>query len=387
MTAVVIICLLLTLCYVLLMLAYKNGWARQKDRQVPAGFQPATFISVIIPARNEGANIAACLESIVDQDYPEHLFEVIVVDDHSEDDTARVVKKYTGKNVHCISLADSLHPANKIHAYKKAALAAGIAQSKGSLIITTDADCIAPPSWLRDVAAIYEAEKPVMIVAPVIYSIDGSVTQLFQLIDFMSMQGITTASHALKLGNMNNGANLAFSRAAFERVGGYAGIDHLASGDDYLLMMKMSELTPGGISYLKSSKAIVSTLPQPDWRSFLQQRIRWASKSGKYNDRRLTAILLLVYLFNLQLLLLFAAGIFMHGLLALATAILLIKILIEYFFIVPVARFFHSTIGDKIYRKMLLFFPLLQPLHIVYIVLAGLLGFIGVYEWKGRKVR
>jgi cellulose synthase/poly-beta-1,6-N-acetylglucosamine synthase-like glycosyltransferase len=387
MTVVVITCLLLTICYVLLMLAYKNGWARQKEFELPANFQPSTFISVIIPARNEGGNIASCLDSILNQDYPKDLFEIVVVDDHSEDDTVRVVKTYSENNVRCISLADSLEPGKKIHAYKKAALAAGIAKSKGSLIVTTDADCIAPPSWLRDVAAIYEAEKPAMIVAPVIYSVDGSLVQLFQLIDFMSMQGITAASHALKLGNMSNGANLAFSRTAFEQVGGYAGIDHLASGDDYLLMMKMSELTPGGISYLKSSKAIISTLPQPDWRSFLQQRIRWASKSGKYNDRRLTAILLLVYLFNLQLLLLFAAGIFMHQLLAVGAAILLTKILTEYFLIVPVARFFRSTIGDEIYRKMLLCFPLLQPLHIVYIVLAGLLGFIGVYEWKGRRVR
>jgi len=65
--------------------------------------------------------------------------------------------------------------------------------------------------------------------------------QIFQLTDFMSMQGITAAARNLKLGNMSNGANLAFSRAAYERVGGYEGVDHMASGDDYLLMMKLNK--------------------------------------------------------------------------------------------------------------------------------------------------
>jgi cellulose synthase/poly-beta-1,6-N-acetylglucosamine synthase-like glycosyltransferase len=380
MHSIVLICLLITLGYVLLMIAYCKGWANKKDFVLPPNYEPCTFISVIIPARNEQKNIGACIESILAQKYPAYLFEIIVVNDHSEDNTAKVVDAYAGNNVRCLNLSDYLDADTKTIAYKKAALAAGIAQSKGTLIVTTDADCIAPNSWLLHIAAIYEQEMATMVVAPVIYTSDHSLVQVFQLIDFMSMQGITAAAHSLKLGNMSNGANLAFRKATYELVEGYSGIDHLASGDDLLLMMKLNKSSPGGISYLKSAKAIVSTAPQPDWRSFFQQRIRWASKSGKYNDGRLTAILLLVYLFNCAFLVLAIAGFFSPALFYLLAGILAVKIIAEYIFLVPVARFF----GEE---WVLRYFFFLQPLHISYIVIAGFLGFIGGYKWKGRSVK
>jgi len=379
-SAIIIICELLTLGYVLLMAAYRWGWGIKKDFVLPARYEPCTFITVIIPARNERDNIGACIESILAQQYPPHLFEIIVVDDHSDDGTADVVGEYADQRVRCISLADHIDADKKIVAYKKAAIAAGIANSNGTLMVTTDADCIAPNSWLMHIAAIYEQDTPVMVVAPVIYSSDNSVLQVFQLIDFMSMQGITAAAHSLKLGNMSNGANLAFRKAAFERVGGYEGVNDMASGDDYLLMMKLNKFSPNNISYLKSDKAIVTTTPQPDWRSFLQQRIRWSSKSGKYNDARLTGILMLVYLFNLSFLVLIILGIFNPVLFYLAGGMLAAKIIAEYLFIVPVAKFF----GEE---WVLRYFFFLQPLHIVYIIIAGFLGFIGGYKWKGRKVK
>ncbi len=380
MTIVFVICVLLTLGYVALMVTYRRGWAMQKEFVVPPMFEPSTKISVIIPARNEEENIGPCIESILAQKYPESLFEIIVVDDHSDDRTAEVVHEYIDRNVRCISLAGYLPMGNTVNSFKKAAIATGISHSNGALIVTTDADCTAPNTWLRHIAALYEQENPVMIVAPVIYKVKRNIVQLFQLIDFMSMQGITAAAHSLKLGNMSNGANLAFRKTTFDKVGGYEGIQHLASGDDYLLMMKMNKFSPKSISYLKSAKAAISTLAQPDWKGFLQQRIRWASKSGKYNDTRLTLILLLVYLFNVMLLVLAVGSFFDHALQFTAFTILCVKIVAELYFLAPVAKFFNN-------ERVLRYFPLLQPLHIVYIVLAGFLGFVGGYEWKGRRVK
>ncbi len=380
MLLVIIICILLTIGYVALMLVYRKGWAMQKEFTVPALYVPSTRISIIIPARNEEGNIGACIESILAQKYPDYLYEIIVVDDHSEDATVQVANEYADRNVRCISLADYIPMGNTINAYKKAAIATGIVHSNGALIVTTDADCTAPNTWLLHIAAMYEQQHPVMIVSPVIFATKKKLVQLFQLIDFMSMQGITAAAHSLQLGNMSNGANLAFRKATFEGVGGYEGIQHLASGDDFLLMMKMNKFSPRSICYLKSVNATVSTLAQPDWRSFLQQRIRWASKSGKYNDVKLTLILVLVYLFNLMLFTLVLSAIFIPAFRFLAAAILVTKILIEYYYLKPVARFFHK-------EWVLWYFPFLQPLHITYIVLAGFLGFVGVYEWKGRRVK
>ena len=380
MLNVTILCIVLTAGYVLLMAAYAIGWRRQKDAVVMPGYQPCTFISVVVPARNERDNIGNCIAAILAQQYPAHLFEVIVADDHSEDGTAQVVAAFKDARVRCISLADHLLPGHKTVAYKKAALTAAIAQARGQLIVTTDADCIAPPQWLLHMAAIYERDKPAMIVAPVIFSASRSVVQVFQLIDFMSMQGITAAAHSMKLGNMSNGANLAFTKKAFDEVRGYDGIDNLASGDDYLLMMKISHLPGAHIGYLKSAAAIVSTPPQPDWGSFLQQRIRWASKSGKYNDPTLTGILMLVYLFNLSFGVLGVAGLFNHYYWLLAACLLLTKTVVEFLYMLPVSRFFGKTWTRA-------WFPFLQPLHIVYIILAGFMGFIGNYTWKDRKVK
>ena len=359
--------------------AWQWGWQRQPEFKLPEGYEPQTFISVIIPARNEAQNIGKCIEAILAQKYPKHLLEIIVVDDHSEDDTAGVVNAISAPQVKCINLKEFVGEA-KIIAYKKAALTAGISKSKGTLIVTTDADCIAQENWLQNIAAIYEKEHPVMVVAPVRFSCDNSLLQRFQLIDFMSMQGITAAAHNLKLGNMCNGANLAFSKAAFLKVNGYEGVNNIASGDDYLLMVKLNNSMAGRIEYLKSDQAIVSTPPQSDWGSFMQQRIRWSSKTGKYNDARLTMILILVYLFNLSFLVLAILGIFNPVYLQWLLVMLFIKILVEHLFLVPIARFF----GKK---NELVYFILLQPVHIIYIVIAGFLGFIGGYKWKGRRVR
>lgn len=371
---------LVTILYGLLLLLYRRGWQLQNDFEMPEDFVPSTKITVIIPARNEAGNIAACVRSVLNNDYPSRLLEIIVIDDHSTDDTWEIVNGMSEENVRCLKLADFVDKDAQLNAYKKKAIETGIAHAAGELIITTDADCIVPVHWLQQIAAFYQKDKPVMIVAPVAFTVNGQLVQVFQSIDFMTMQGITAAAHRLKMGNMSNGANLAFSRSAFLEVEGYKGVDHLASGDDYLLMMKMQQHFPGRIAYLKSSQAIVTTAPQENWKGFLRQRIRWASKSGKYDDKKLTAVLLLVYFFNLSFVALVCLGFFDSLFWLLGIAILLVKTALELYFLMPVAAFFGK-------EKELIWFPFLQPIHILYIVSAGFLGVFGKYEWKGRKVR
>lgn len=380
MTVVVYISFLLAVSYVALMVLYRAGWQRQHAFKLQPGYQPQTKISVIVPARNEETHIGACIESLLAQDYPPDLLEIIVVDDHSTDATAKIIQSFAAANLHYIDLQKHKDADHKVVAYKKLALATGIAHADGELIVTTDADCTAGPQWLKNIAAIYERDKSVIVVAPVDFACDCSTVELFQSLDFMSMQGITTATLQLKLGNMCNGANLAFQHAAYEKVDGYKGVDHIASGDDYLLMMKLNKAYPGAVSYLKSTEAIVYTPPQPDWKGFLQQRIRWASKSGKYDDRKMTSVLMLVYLFNLSFIAMLIVALFDNSYFVHLAAIFGAKVIVELVYLYPVAGFFAK-------RKQLWIFPLLQPLHIAYIIVAGLLGFAGKYQWKGREVQ
>jgi glycosyltransferase involved in cell wall biosynthesis len=366
--------------YALLMALYLIGWRLQQQRIVPKGYVPTTRISVIIPARNEAANIRACIDALLAQQYPVSLFEVIVVDDCSEDETAGIVTAYGLPQVRVIALAPLIDDHGKVTAFKKLALGAGIAAAHGELIITTDADCTARPDWLRAIAHTYEQQGAKMIIAPVDFTCNGSLVELFQAFDFRTMQGITGAAHALKLGHMANGANLAFSKAAFLEIDGYEGTRHIASGDDYLLLVKMADYYPDAIAYLKSREAIVHTAPQPGWKALLNQRARWASKSGRYKDHRLTAILIVVYLFNVSLLLLFLSCLFVPGLFRWLGCLAAGKILLELLFLIPVSQFFGKM-------RQLVFFPFLQPLHILYICLAGFLGYTGKYEWKGRNIQ
>lgn len=372
--------LFLLLSYIVLMLLYERGWYLQPVYQVAADFYPKTKITVIIPARNEAGNINVCLESIIANHYPADLFEVIVIDDHSTDNTVDIVESFNQKSIKCVRLSEYVLQSEIIKSYKKKAIETGILLSNGELIITTDADCIVSSEWLRSMASVYETQQPAMIIGPVSFMNNGKLVSFFQSLDFMSMQGITVAAYRLQLGNMCNGANLAFSRIAFKKVNGYEGVDHLASGDDYLLLTKMKKQFPDSIAYLKSKDAIVQTQPQPDWKSFLNQRIRWASKMGKYDDKKITLILMLVYLFNLSFLLLFLAGFYDAYFWLLWLALLALKTFVELYYLNGVAAFFDKENELKI-------FPFLQPLHILYIITAGFLGFIGTYKWKGRNVK
>ena len=179
---------------------------------------------------------------------------------------------------------------------------------------------------------------------------------------------------------MCNGANIAYLKKVFGEVNGFAGIDHIASGDDMLLMHKIWHQHPDGVFYLKAKEAIVSTQPQKTWKTFFDQRIRWASKAGKYDDKRFLPVLLLVYLFNFSFLVLFIAGFFCYQNWLYLAGFWIGKTLAELPLFVSAASFFNKQWAIK-------WFFFFQPLHIVYTIISGLFGQLGKYEWKGRMVR
>ncbi|MGF2413168.1 MAG: glycosyltransferase, partial [Ferruginibacter sp.] len=288
--------------YCILIMYYRQSWVSIPDFEFQLlNFKPATKISVIIPARNEEQNIKACLNSLLAQSYPAHLFEVLVVDDHSTDNTAAMVLNYRQQNIKLISLKDFV-AANAINSYKKKAIEIAIQQSTGELIVTTDADCIVPKNWLQTIAAFYEEKNPAFIVMPVAINCSSRFIEMFQAVDFMTLQGITGASVHKKMHSMCNGANLAYSKKAFNKVNGFAGIDIIASGDDMLLMHKIYKQNPNAVLFLQSKEVIVQTQPVKTVKEFFNQRIRWASKADKYDDKRIFVVLLVVYLFNFLLL-------------------------------------------------------------------------------------
>ena len=377
MQVIYFISILFLLPYTALLIFYRQSWLSIPDFKPAANATPLTKISIIIPARDEEENIATCLDTIIHQNYPTYLFEVLVVDDHSTDNTPKIVSRYSDKNVKLISLKDFI-ASGEINSYKKKAIEIAVQQSTGELIVTTDADCIAPNNWLSTIAAFYEASNPEFIVMPVAINCSSRFIEIFQALDFMTLQGITGASVYKKFHSMCNGANLAYTKKAFIAVDGFEGIDKIASGDDMLLLHKIYTRYPDGIAYLKSTEAIIQTQPVHSVSQFFNQRIRWASKADKYDDKRIFVVLLLVYFFNVWILLLGVGALFFP--IALHLFILLIaKTIVELLFLFPVAGFFKKT-------KLLCYFPIAQPFHVLYTVIAGWLGKFGSYQWKERKV-
>lgn len=198
----------------------------------------------------------------------------------------------------------------------------------------------------------------------------------------MSLQGITGAAIQSKSYGMCNGANLAYEKSAFTSVNGFENINEIASGDDMMLMHKITKMFPDRIAFLKSKDVIVQTSAMPTIGRFFQQRIRWASKADKYDNNSITAVLFFLYFFHVWLLVLFIYGLIswnldVFGLLGL---LIIVKTIAELVFLTTVAQFF-----DK--GKKLFLFPFAQPLHIIYTLVAGWLGKFGSYSWKGRQVR
>lgn len=354
---------------------YYYHWQRLATFIPAENAAPTTFISVIIAARNEEKTLPLLLAALAAQTYPTELFEVIVIDDFSTDGTQNVLKPFLSNRVLCIQPEGDAALSSK-----KKAIEAGVQKAKGSLLVITDADCLPQPQWLSLMATFHQQKGAVFIAAPVKFVHDKSWLQIFQALDFLTLQGITAASVSGGFHSMCNGANLAYTKSAFNEVDGFAGIDKVASGDDMLLMHKIKKVYPQKVHYLKNADAIVRTQPMPTWKAFVMQRRRWASKTAYYDDKAVFWVLVFIYLFNCLILVLATVAFFNVFYLYVLLGYVIIKTSIEWPFVKAVAKFYSE-------EKLMSYFPLMQPLHILYTIGVGLLSQLGKYSWKGRRLK
>lgn len=369
------ISLLLTGLYLLLLIYFIKGWASLK-RPKPHTGAFKTRVTVMIAARNEEDNITFTIEDILAQDYPKELTEIIIVDDHSTDKTADIIRSYEKRGVKLLQLKED----QPLNSYKKKAIAKAISMSTGDLMVATDADCRMGAQWLSSVVGYYEHNNLVMISSPVAYFEERTLFEYMQTLEFAYLIGVGAAFIGNKHASTCNGANLAYRKDTFYEVGGFSGIDNLASGDDELLLQKISRRYPGRIGFLKNRKAIVYTHAKHTLGSFLKQRRRWASKSTHYKDKSIVALAVSIWLFNVSLLVNFGLGFFNIFFFKLLVTQLLLKYIFEVAFLLPVTAFLKRT-------GLVALLILLIPVHVIYFVYIGLLGNTRKYEWKGRVVR
>lgn len=373
LTAVSYLSSFLTLVYLLVVFGFIRGWHKLIPFQYK-GTRGTTSVSIIIAARNEAESIHRTIEALLAQDFDKELTEIIFIDDHSTDNTAEIVRSYAG--VKLISLKED----RALNSYKKKAIQTAIGEARGTLIITTDADCRMGTRWLATIVAYYEENNYKMISSPVAYDEEKSLFERSQSLEFLYLIGLGASTIGNNKPSTCNGANLAYEKAAFYEVGGFQGIDDLASGDDELLLHKIAARYDNQIGFLRNTDAIVYTHAKPNLNEFLQQRKRWASKSTKYKNKSIIVLGVFIWCFNLIILLNLLAGAFFSGYLKIALVQLALKITIEFLFLRGVTKFAKRT-------ELLLLLPVLNVFHLLYIIYIGVAGNSGKYNWKGRMVK
>ncbi len=355
---------LIIISYALLLLFIASGM--RAIPQTIINTKAQTQFSVIIPFKDEVDNLDLLLQSLEKINYPSNLYEIILIDDHSEDASLQIIKQYKKLNLVVLKNDDF---------GKKSALEKAIVQAKNEWIITTDADCELPANWLLAYNEIIVSTKAKMVLAPVVFFNENSFIGQLQQIEFLSLQALTMASYHWSKPFLSNGANLAFLKSAFLQVNGYKGNKHIASGDDVFLLEKFNTEFPNDIQYLKTKEALVKTQTQKDWKNLIQQKIRWGSKTKKFKSVLPKLIGVLVLLANFLVLICFVLGKSETYYLWLIA----VKFIFDFIYIKYINQFFNTKITIKYFISTFIAYPL-------YYIVLSFLSFKNNYYWKGRNI-
>jgi cellulose synthase/poly-beta-1,6-N-acetylglucosamine synthase-like glycosyltransferase len=331
--------------------------------------EPKIKFSIIVPFRNEDQNFLTLLNSISGLNYPKKLFEIIVVNDDSDDNSVAVFNKWQSQDTAITSRL--LQNIRKSNSPKKDAIQTAILQIENEWIITTDADCVVKKNWLLAFDTIIQNNYVEMICGSVSINNKNGFLNYFQFVDLLSLQGTTIGSFGIGKPFMCNGANFAYTKKLFLELNGFDGNDNIVSGDDVFLLQKAIKLFPEKVSYLKNHESIVFTKPEESWIKLFQQRVRWASKTGHYKSFFGKFLALIVLLMNFSLITSFYILPSAFFLLLFA-----IKFTIDLILLIKTNRFFGN-------QKFIL--PIFSSLfYPFWCVVVAFYSFFGNFDWKHR---
>ena len=362
---VIVLFILIIYCSTILWLSY--GFTKIKSYEY-LSLAPKTPFTIIVPFRNEAANLPVLLDSFSKLNYPNELFEVILVDDESTEKFQISSVKFKVSVINNTRLSNSP---------KKDAISTAIGFVNSEWILTTDADCVIPENWLLLLDNYIQLHDVSMIAGAVTYDFKNTFLHHFQQLDLASLQGASIGSFGLGKGFMCNGANLAYKKSLFEELNGFDGNDTIASGDDVFLLQKAIIRLPDHVHYLKSKSNIVTTKPLDDWKSLFYQRVRWASKTTSYQSTFGKLLGLIVFAGNLSWILVIILWILNLLPLFAFTSLIAFKFLVDFLLLSKSNQFLtHRKI------RYIILSSLVYPPFSVAIALYSLTG---NYEWKGRS--
>lgn len=343
-----------------------------------------TKFSIIIPFRNEAKSLPELLKSITSLHYDNRYFQIIFVDDNSEDESVEIIKKVCDTILENsgISRTDLKIIKNKrsTNSPKKDAITSAIAVAKYDWIITTDADCILPEYWLDTFNAFILQNNPEMIVAPVAYYNINSFLKRFQALDFLSLMGATIGGFGINKPFLCNGANLAYKKALFKTVNGFDGNTSIASGDDIFLLEKALKNNTNSVQYLKAKSSIVITKPQQSWGELISQRKRWAAKTSHYQSVFGKFVGLVVLVMNASLITSLIIALLGKLNWQYCFVIFVLKLILDFTLLYKTCLFFNQ----KKHLSSFFISSLTYPFFSVYIAFISLFT---SYKWKERRFK
>jgi cellulose synthase/poly-beta-1,6-N-acetylglucosamine synthase-like glycosyltransferase len=345
---------------VIFVIGAKKKFSRLSDDELPTA-------TVIVAARDEENNIKHCLNSLDKLEYPEDMLEVLIVDDRSSDKTGEIIDEFISEKENFFKIIPD-DPKGKMVG-KVNALATAIREANGQIILTTDADCVVKPFWVKTIASFYQDD---------VGMVDSYTTQLaansfggMQSIDFVYLLLVAGGTVNLKIPISCIGNNMSFRKKAYDEIGGYETLPFSVT-EDFTLLRAIYKLKKYKILFPLEKDALVTSIPCPDFKSLFRQKKRWAV-GGLGVPVRGFFIMLWGFLANLAIVLtpLFYSPVWLY--------LIFFKLTIDFFVLYPI----HQKMGIT---KNLKYFFVYQIYYIFYVLA---LPFIVLtsrkVKWKGRE--
>ncbi len=339
--------------------------------------QPYKDISVIVAARNEQNNISNLIESIINQDYPQDKYELIIIDDRSTDKTVQVVSSYHNDIIKLVSIPEkqtSNSSGQKTFPNgKKKALAKGIWTAKHDILAFTDADCLPHTTWLKEINNHFTDQTDFVAGYSPLFINNNNLFIKLKNFERITIFAVSAGSIGWNYGMTCTGRNIAYRKSLYNRSGGFEGIEQIPSGDDDLMLQKMTPWIRK-MNFMFNKESFVKSYDKKNFKEQLDQETRRASK-WKYYPLPIKIITALVFTYYLNLLYLLiqlvAGNISLSFFLAIIIAKIIAELVLIFTFLVRIKQV-----------NYIVFFLLAELFYIPYFLFFAVKGSIGKYKWK-----
>ena len=374
-TFIFIICLL----YYRIFHLYTWSWKR-----IPSNIKinSCDAVSVIVACRNEENNIISLIDDIRNQNFHKERFEMIVVDDHSEDTTLELLQQEEKRwsNLTVISM-------NETEEGKRSAIKRGISIANGEIILCTDADCRIGRNWIRTIVNYFAEDSVLFVSSPVEYIPRKGLFQKFQYLEFLSLVASGAAAISRKKPLFCNGANLGFRKQVFNQIDEKDFLEF--STDDVSILHYINNNNFDAIRFVKDKEAVVRTKSHSSYLPFFNQKIRWINSSRNEQNVNILHVASIVFIMNLLIVVFFSFTLFNKFLdneliiflfsKYILLGLFLFKFISDFRFIFPVLGFFQK-------RSLAIYILPFEIIYSFYTSLIVPLSFLYNVKWKKRSL-